>query len=251
MYPFLQSPKTDHIFKKGVTFDQILNLYRYDKKLRILLFNEIEKIEIAFREAIANITAQMTGDIFWMTNAKYFRNQTIYHKTHSLIEAEYNKSTEDFIKHFKSKYSDPFAPAWMLSEIIPFGTAIQLYKNLADQRIRKKISLRFCLQPPAFESWITTLALTRNACCHHSRIWNKVNSIIPADAKKMTRPWINASACKDRIYFNICIIKYFMDIISPNNDFQNKLERLLEQFPQIDLKAMGFPQNWKKESLWL
>lgn len=251
MYPYLSIPKTNHIFKSEVSFDNILDLYRFDKKLRVLLFNEIEKIEIAFKEAVANITAQMTGDIFWMTNSKYFKNQVVYSKTYSLIEAEYNKSTEDFIKHFRCKYMDPFAPAWMLSEIIPFGITIQLYRNLMDQRIRKQISKRFYLQPPALESWMTTIALTRNACCHHSRVWNKVNSIIPADAKKMIRPWITIPVAKNRIYFNICMIKYFMNIISPNNDFKAKLNNLFVRFPQIDLNAMGFPLGWEREPLWV
>lgn len=250
MYPFLITPKSNHIYKSGTTFDNILDLYRFDKKLRVLLFNEIEKVEIAFREAVANITAEMSGDIYWTTNASHFRNQTVYSKTFALIQTEYNKSTEDFIKHFKDTYSEPFAPAWMISEIIPFGMTVQLYKNLSDQRIRKSIAKRFYLHPQAIESWITTLALTRNACCHHSRVWNKVNLIIPAEAKHITKPWITIPVAKERIYFNICIIKYFLDIISPNNDFKNKLIALFGYFPQIDIKAMGFPQEWQNEPLW-
>ena len=250
MLPFLTMPKTNHIFKPGVTFDNVLDLYRFDKKLRVLLFNEIEKIEIAFREAVANVTARMSGDIFWMTDSRHFRNQVSYAKTFSFIDAEYKKSTEDFIKHFKNTYSDPYAPAWMISEIIPFGTTVQLYKNLADQRIRKQIARQFHLQPQALESWVTTLALTRNACCHHARVWNKVNLIIPADAKQMSRPWLTIPVAKDRIYFNICMIKFFLDIISPSNDFKDKLHTLFSKFPQIDLRAMGFPTGWDTEPLW-
>ena len=43
-------------------------LYRFDKKLRLLIFNEIEKIEVAVRSAIVNIGSDMTGDPFWMTD---------------------------------------------------------------------------------------------------------------------------------------------------------------------------------------
>ena len=46
MYPFLKIPKDAHQYKKGTTFQQVLNLYRFDKKLRMLLLNEIEKVEI-------------------------------------------------------------------------------------------------------------------------------------------------------------------------------------------------------------
>jgi abortive infection bacteriophage resistance protein len=43
IYPFYKSPKSDLQLKEGTTFEQVLVLYRFDKKLRILLFNEIEK----------------------------------------------------------------------------------------------------------------------------------------------------------------------------------------------------------------
>ena len=52
MYPFLKVPKESHQYKEGTTFLQVLNLYRFDKKLRMLLLNEIEKVEIAIRRAI-------------------------------------------------------------------------------------------------------------------------------------------------------------------------------------------------------
>lgn len=55
MYPFLKAPKETHQYKDGTTFQQVLNLYRFDKKLRMLLLNEIEKVEIAIRRAIMNI----------------------------------------------------------------------------------------------------------------------------------------------------------------------------------------------------
>ena len=44
LYPLLKIPKTDHIYKNGATFKMALDMYRFDRKLRILLFNEIEKI---------------------------------------------------------------------------------------------------------------------------------------------------------------------------------------------------------------
>ena len=102
-----------------------------------------------------------------------------------------------------------------------------------------------------FESWLSVLALTRNACCHHARVWNKVNKIIPNDMRGMTRPWITIPADKRRIYYNMCIIKYFLDIISPNNDLLDKMHNLFSKFPEIDLAALGFPVGWEQEPLWI
>ena len=36
-------------------------MYRFDRHLRLLMFNEIEKIEIAVRSAIVNITSLRQG----------------------------------------------------------------------------------------------------------------------------------------------------------------------------------------------
>ena len=61
MYPLLQLPKEQHRYKPNTTFSQVMMLYRFDKKLRLLIFNEIEKIEVAVRSAIVNIGSAMTA----------------------------------------------------------------------------------------------------------------------------------------------------------------------------------------------
>ena len=218
MYPFLEMPKNLHQYKTGASFKKIMMLYRFDKKLRMLLLNEIEKIEIAVREAVMNVTAEMSGDDFWLMNSIHFANPHTFADTTNLIEREYRKSTEDFIQHFK--------------------------------KIRKAISRKFGLQPRVFESWLTTLTLVRNSCCHHSRVWNKVNFILPMIPKRISHPWITLPVDPQRTYFNICVIKYFIGVISPNNDMLTKLRWLFVDFPEIDLAAMGFPKGWEMEPIW-
>lgn len=250
MHPFLQTPKSLHQFKEGTSFDMVMNLYRFDKKLRILIFNEIEKIEIAVREAIMNIMADNTGDIFWLTNSVHFHDQNIFNNSLTLLAREYSHSTEGFIEHFKNTYLESYPPAWILGELLPMGSVNMYYRNLKDKSIKKKIAKRFFLHAPVFESWLSVLTLTRNSCCHHSRAWNKVNKIIPNDMRGMVRPWITIPPDKRRIYYNLCIIKHFLDIISPNNGLTEKISQLFAAFPNIDIRAMGFPEQWRSEPLW-
>ena len=65
MYPLLSIPKEQHLFKQGVTFGRVMMLYRFDKKLRLLLFNEIEKIEVAVRCAIVNFGKRIRDAAFF------------------------------------------------------------------------------------------------------------------------------------------------------------------------------------------
>ena len=251
LYPLLQMPKETHCYKVGSTFQDALNLYRFDKKLRLFLFNEIEKVEIALRSALANIVAEETGNIFWITDASIFANEDKFNRTMALVDKELNNSKEDFILHFREKYSNAYPPAWMLVEILPLGVVTRIYENIKSNALKKKIASRFDLPVPMFISWFTVITLTRNSCCHHSRVWNKIYAVNPKVAKKkLKRPWVSEEVSPYRTFYEICIIKWFVDVVSPNNDMKGHLQQLLADFPMIDIKAMGFPANWQEEPLW-
>lgn len=250
LFPLLTTPKDAHHFKSNSCFNEAVSLYKFDKKLRQFLFNEIEKIEIAVRSAIANIATQMLGNKFWLTERTSYANSSLFSKTMSLIDTEYSRSKEEFIMHFRAKYSNPYPPAWELIEILPLGVVTRIYENIANFKVQKKIAQHFGLNIPVFKSWMTIITLTRNACCHHSRVWNKANTIQSLTLRNAQRPWISSSVNTLRIYYDICIIKWFIDIVSPHNDMKQHLLDLLSQYPNVDPHAMGFPDNWESEPLW-
>ena len=250
MYPLLQMPKERHLYKPNTSFSQVMMLYRFDKKLRLLIFNEIEKIEVAVRSAIVNVGSEMTGNPFWMTEGSNFIDAVKFRHTMNLIDAELHRSREDFIVHFRETYSDAYPPAWILAEVLPFGVITNIFSNIRNIRTKKNIARRFGLQIAPFESWLTIVTLTRNSCCHHARVWNKQNTIRPMLPNRIAGSWTTLPADTLRIYFNLCIIKYFLNIISPNNDMRDKIEALLSDFPSIDINAMGFPRGWENEPLW-
>ena len=250
MCPHLEHPKEKHIYKKNKTFQNILDLYKFDKKLRLLIFNEIEKIEIAVRSSIVNNACEIFNDPYWITDEKYFMSANRFKKTLKIISKELTNSKEDFIIHFRTKYSETYPPAWILSEILPLGVMTSIYCNIRDLSVKKTIAKEFSLQVKPFESWMSIVTLTRNACCHHSRVWNKQNTMLATEPKHITRSWIKLPTDRLRIYFNLCIIKWFLDCISPNNTLKDKICKLLAEYPCIDISAMGFPADWLIEELW-
>lgn len=191
------------------------------------------------------LSVPKTNDIFWITNPTYVDTRSL-----DLIKKEYSRSTEDFIIHFRRTYTDSFPPSWIISEILPFGVLTWIYKHLPT-RFKKAAAKEFNLPMPVFESWIGIVALTRNACCHHSRIWNKVYPLTPFLLYGDKFPWTDTAANQHKIFYNICIIKYFLNVISSKNDFRSKITSLLYKFPEIDINAMGFNQNWLNEKFWM
>lgn len=225
-------------------------MYAFDKRLRLLLFNEIGKIEIALRATIVHECTLLFDDPFWMTNPANYTSAVKYDKTMALVDHEVETSREEFIVHFRRTYTDKYPPAWILSEILPLGILTNIFANLNHPQAKKRVALRFGLQPPVFNSWITIITLTRNSCCHHARVWNRQNTIKPALPKRISRPWISLPTDPLRTYFDLCIVKYFVDIISPHNDMLGGLKQLFADFPTIDAAAMGFPAGWETEPLW-
>ena len=250
LYPLLTMPKENHVFKSGSTFNQALAMYRFDRHLRLLMFNEIEKIEVAVRSTIVNITTRETGNPFWMTDPACFYDTKTFVKTKLLIDAELAKSREDFIDHFRNTYSDPYPPAWMLAEILPLGVLTRIYDNIKSNQIRKKIAQEFSLGIPVFNSWMTIITVARNNCGHHARVWNRTFALQVLTQRRMTQPWMTLTVNQKKAYFSLCIIKYFLNIISPNNDMKAKVNALLLEYPMIDIAAMGFPHGWENEPLW-
>ena len=237
LYPFIAIPKKQQYFKVGSRFADALALYNFDQELRALVFDQIGKIEVAVRSTMANIVAKESGNIFWPTDNRMFANAEKFQKTISVIETEISHTREDFITHFKNKYSNPYPPAWMLFEILPVGTINYIYNNISNNALRKKIAEHFSLTAPVFSSWLTIIALTRNATCHHARIWNKENAIHPSQPRRMSHPWIDLSITTTRFFYNLCIIKYFVDIVCPENNFKNLLANLLAKYCIIDLRG--------------
>lgn len=70
LYPFLKVPKSEHRYKSGSTLGSAVSLYEFDREFRQLVFDQIERIEVAVRSTITNIVCAETGDVFWMTNLR-------------------------------------------------------------------------------------------------------------------------------------------------------------------------------------
>ena len=249
-YPFLLSPKSEHRFKPGSTLGSALKLYEFDRELRQLIFNQIERIEVAVRSAIINIVCAETNDVFWLTNQTHFADFGKFERTILLIDKELQTTREDFITHFRQTYEDSYPPSWMIAEIMPLGTLTRVFDNIANNRIRKKIARHFGLTVPVFISWMTVVTLTRNSCCHHARLWNRSLSLRTLTMTRPLTPWVSNNVKQGRIFFTLCILKHFVDIIWNNNGFKGDLIALLEKYPMADIAAMGFPQNWLDEPLW-
>ena len=248
-YPLL-SDKQRHTLKPGSTFEAAYNIYKFDSELRKLIIAELEKIEVAVRTQTAYILSTQYH-AHWFEDSSLFSNPVRHTKVLAKIEEEYNRSDEEFITAFKAKYSDHFPPSWMTMEIASFGTLSILYGNLQPGRAKRSIAAYFGLPDTVFASWLHCIVYVRNICAHHSRLWNKILSIRPLMPRSPRNTFIALPASgTQQTYFVLSMIIYLLNTVNPNHSFISRFKELLNRYPSIDVRAMGFPINWENEKLW-
>ena len=248
LQPLIQNKQTG-TFKIGFAFEDAYTLYKFDSALRKLICAEMEKIEISLRTIISQELSH-TYSPYWFTDKTLFSNQTKCSGILSGIEAELKRSDDDQILGFKKTYSNQFPPSWMTMEVSSFGTLSLLFKYLNGGRTKRNIANHFGLADTVLESWIHSFVYVRNICAHHSRLWNKTLRVTGGFPKRTSHVFINTRVQNDRVYYILCIIRYMLLTINPNSSFTTRLKQLLQDYPSVDIKAMGFSANWDSEPLW-
>ncbi len=245
-YPFQDNDNPDHPFKESVSFEQIVDRYIFDRKLRVLLLDALEKIEVSLRtQIIYNFSIEFGP--FWYTDRKHFTDETFHERNLKKLRDTLKNSSEVFIKHYKKTYSSPVdPPAWMSFEVCSLGLLSKFFANTRKGEVKRAITRYYDLKSEdVLVNWFTCLTFLRNVCAHHGRVFNRRFSKlrIPKKSSVNSNPWQNAT--KFKLYSYLCVVVFLLDVISPQHNFRASLRALLHRFDEIEPHAMGFPSNWK------
>lgn len=229
--------KDDDQFKNGTDFENILNLYVFDRKLKIMLFDPIERIEISLRATMILVLSNKLGN-HWYNDPSLFLDKLdfVSHQAFITKRIKKAKSKSVFLGHFYKKYhSETFPPAWMFLELLTFGEVLNIYSNL-QRDYRQKIARSYCLDEKILTSWLKGIVDIRNICAHHGRLWNH-HIKAPRAHEDMT--FMNSN----RLYDHIITIEYFLSILSPHSEWKEKFNLLLKDFDDIPTSRMGSPNE--------
>jgi abortive infection bacteriophage resistance protein len=253
----MQYDKERHLFKENSVFSDVIALYSFDRELRILLFDVIEKLEISLRtKLIYHLSHEV--DPWWFQNFDLFTDSMALVKTLSNLEEELSRSKDPTIKNHRKKHKDDlrFPPAWKSLEQTSFGALSKLYGNLKYKiNAKDKIAEEYGVVNHTFlPSWLQSIAQIRNYCAHHSRLWNRNLPGAPKLLPKPPNPWIvekeNVPRQFNKLYVHLCLMKYLLNTVQPDNTFTLKLDALLQKYPSVDPDALGMKPNWQSEPLW-
>lgn len=230
-------------------FDDVRKLYIFDKKLRHLALDALERIEIALRTNISYVLGEYGATAY--KDSQYFNdkfNHAEWLDTHEkLLEREKHNS---FVKHHHQYYDD--MPIWVVSEIWDFGTMSKLYKGMKSEDKDKIAKLYHLKSGTHLQTHLHAFNLIRNISAHHGRLWNR-NMVFSANLKGLEPEFRQLNSKNMFVYF--CLMKRMLDVICPNSTWGERFLALLNEFPQVkngavSLRQMGVdiePTAWE---LW-
>lgn len=239
-------------FLPGAEFNEIAGLYIFDRKLRLLVLDAIERVEVAVRTAITYQISHAHGPFGHVDSANFAPRYDHRRLMHD-INTEESRAGETFVSHFRAKYTDEaHLPVWMASELLSFGTVSLMYKHLAPA-LKKPIATPYGVPDWMFAGWIHALSYVRNVCAHHKRFWNRELGIRPSLPTRSGGPalaWAVGVPDTGRVYCILAILRHMLLVVSPQCHWKDRLFELLDSHPTVPQASMGFPANWKQQPLW-
>jgi abortive infection bacteriophage resistance protein len=242
-------------FAPNTTFDAIWRRYTFDRRLRLLIMDALDRVEVAIlRTRLVEQFTLLHGPFGYCDPNKFSPKfpRAEYKRLIKEIEDSVRRSREEFVSRFQRKYtSESYLPLWMAVEVMTFGHLFTLYRNL-NRAEQITLASVFDLYPPVLESWLHTLNFIRNACAHHSRLWNRILPIRPQlPDKRHHFEWYSPVKFDNlHIFAVLTLLRYLLRYIDAQSDWQAQLEALLKQYPDIPLSWMGFPPNWQNCPVW-
>jgi len=141
-------------FVVGTNFEDVLNIYIFDQKLRLLLLDVLERIEKSFKCRMAYELAIKNNNSHWILNQDLFHNQNRYNQFIVPCLKEVKNSKESCITHYYQTYESPaYPPIWMMIEIFSFGSCVTIYRQLKLSE-QKTIARTYEIGEKFFINWM-------------------------------------------------------------------------------------------------
>jgi abortive infection bacteriophage resistance protein len=234
----------------GTTFEDVLSLYEFDRKLRLLVLDALERVEVSIRTAVTHRLGIVHGT-FAHEDPNNFHPRFDHKAWVVKLHHETHRSSDAFTAHYQASYSGfPRMPVWMMSELISLGSLSRLYRGMqhSDKRI---VASQLNIHHKRLQDWLHVLTYVRNVCAHHSRLWNRELAIKPMAMaeSEWNHPFLPS---RDRVFCVLLMLRYLLRQTEKGTEWLDHCNQALTPIaaePSLRL-SMGIPDNWTTHPYW-
>jgi len=251
---FSGKPKRQETFQPGTTLDGAVALYQFDKRLRLLMLDAIETIEVHLKTVLAHELGKT--DPMAYTKPTFIDPKFLVVKQGFKVskwadwlsrqQSKLDKSSEDCIEWHR--VSQRAIPYWVAVEAWDFGTLsthFQILKRKPQSWILARLGL-----PDAkiLAGWLREINTLRNRSAHHTRIWNQksANAIDSLTAEPYFQRLNLSRSARERLYGLVAVLWFLLLRVNPASRWINEIADLVDSKPALPgctYAAMGFPNE--------
>lgn len=279
-YPFREPPTEPDLqagrtraesFRDGASLEDALRLYDFDRKLRTVLLQALQDIEVGFATKVGYTLGKRAGDghlrVDCLNLDACSQLNSEGESAHQTWLRRYEKlrqdaKDEEYVKHHILHYGGEI-PIWVATGFMDFGCLIRLY-SLMDKRDRKKIAEELGLGGNGSDTlyrWLRALNILRNHCAHSNRIWNRATVDVPPKFSIQVAPahlhHLNEldNDQRQKVYLLLALTAHLDRAISPASTWAwSALPTLAKKLGNVGgmtlENTMGFPEGWQQLDLW-
>lgn len=270
--PFVHTFNNKREYINNVFFEDLYNLFEFDRKLKMIIFDVITRIEINVKAYISDVISEKYGiddkkylcaSNFLVDNSNDdFKFDNMKNHIEKNIQKQL-KNNHPSIKWYKDEYG--FYPFWVVANILTLGTISKIYSKLKEED-KIVISKKYGIPFDYLSSYLIHINLFRNICAHNDVLYRykSINSL-PQKVKKVKNEYekikININPVTGRYergindFLSLIIIFKLLLSKTDYNLFKTQFSGLLSKLEQqvdksvfeIILKEMGLDNNWKND----
>lgn len=237
------------VFYKSATFQNIIDIYEFDHKLRHILLKYIEIIEVAVKSAYSYEFTKIHGATGYLDDT-FFTNKKRHQEI--IAKVELQKKTrlphEAYLKHFVEELHQE-VPLWAYVDLFTISD-ISFFYSISEPSLQKAVADSFGLTKQGavlLGRFMHSMTIIRNLCAHGSRLYNRLFEQKPKLSKRelgLLRRDDSGNIDNAHLFGFILIMKR---LLSPAEftAFKDELISLTVEFRFVNTKYYGFPSDWQ------
>ncbi|KDS92558.1 CAAX protease [Dermabacter hominis 1368] len=251
-------------FRPDVSFADVVALYEADRKLRTLVHDGMERVEVALRARLGEVLCD--PDPVGYTDPARFRPSFDHARWMKAATKRIRRARKhnEAINHYRDNYAAQY-PFWVLAEVLDFADISKAFEGLGSKDQREVAEgLGFVFETESLSknqqrkvktrspmvSWFEQLTIVRNICAHHGRLWNRSLTPAPTAALRMQPRFSQLpEGQSERVFGALTVMAHILRIVSPGTSWPERVMELLrEEFLVnriVSTSAMGIPQILK------
>jgi abortive infection bacteriophage resistance protein len=232
----------------GTSFNKVFELYLFDKRLRLLMLDALERVEIFVRTALADelgyhnplayedasfIRPEQTRDY----TDKQGKQRNAWADWTRRQQEQLSRCQEDHV--LSHRHKGRAIPIWVAVEVWDFGT-VSKYFELLKGRWQNRVCQRLGVgNAKVLRNWLQELNTLRNRCAHHTRIWNQpLGKPLPV----LPEPFFDSLAldenARSRLLGLVAVLAYLLRQIGPSSQWLAHVADVVDTKP--DLPGCGW-----------